>query len=210
MSAKTPQDRKKKKTGPTSAAAWKSSSGIEEVEVPSGNVALVKRVGPEAFLSSGIVPDTLTPLIDEAVRDKKGLPPAQVAKTLTDDPESLPAMIDMMNRVVAYAVIQPHVETVPDCIAVIKVKKGKTEVEETCGKTVSDKLHAQGNEEGHRFIEGERDPDLLYADEVSLEDRVFIMNYAVGGTRDLARFRSEYGESVARVSDEQGLEDEAE
>ncbi len=197
----------------TSAKAWKTSVGTEEVEVPSGNIALIKRVGPEAFLSSGIVPDTLTPMVDEAVRDKKGMPPEKVAKKLADDPTSLPAMIDMMNRVVAYAVVEPHVENVPDCIADVEVTEGRgakaTTTTETCGKALSHACH-DVKSGGHQFKEGQRDSDTLYADEVSLEDRVFVMNYAVGGTRDLERFRKQYGESVARVSAVTDLEDEAE
>lgn len=195
----------------TSASAWKASTGTEEVEVPSGHIALIRRVGPEAFLSTGIVPDTLSPMIDEAVRDKKGLPPEKVAKQLTDDPDSFPQMIDMMNRVVAYAVLEPKVENVPDCIAEVEVTvnprsaKAKKE-KKVCGKTVSDKAHRNGDEGSHKFMEGERDNGLLYADEVDLQDRIFIMNYAVGGTRDLERFRSEHGESVARISDVQDLE----
>lgn len=38
--------------------------------------------------------------------------------------------------------------------------------------------------------EGEaRDADRLYIDEVELEDKVFIMNFAVGGSADLTSFR---------------------
>lgn len=55
----------------------------------------------------------------------------------------------------------------------------------------------------------ERDEDILYVDEVDLEDKMFIMQYAVGGTKDLERFRVELasvveptgqGEIVARAS----------
>lgn len=215
MSA-TPQDRKRKttkktasrrQTGPTSATAWKASSSnaVEELEVPSGNVALVRRVGPEAFLGTGIVPDTLTPLVDEAVRDKKGLPPEKVAAMLEDDLDTLPAMIDMMNRVVAYAVVQPKVQNVPECIAEVEIKKGKSVTKGVCGASVSEMVHRKDEDNYHEFVEPERDPELLYADEVDLQDRVFIMNFAVGGTRDLARFRSEHSESMARISDEQDV-----
>lgn len=45
-----------------------------------------------------------------------------------------------------------------------------------------------------------RDPQKIYADMVDLEDKIFLMNYAVGGTRDLERFRGELDESVASVA----------
>jgi hypothetical protein len=115
----------------------------------------------------------------------------------------------MMNRVVAYAVVQPKVQNVPDCIAEVETKKGKSVTKGVCGGSVSDKVHRKGEDNYHEFIEPERDTELLYADEVDLQDRVFIMNFAVGGTRDLARFRREHRESVARISDEQDLADKA-
>lgn len=40
-------------------------------------------------------------------------------------------------------------------------------------------------------------PNLIYAESVDLEDKMFIMNYAVGGTRDVERFRAESGLVVA-------------
>lgn len=39
----------------------------------------------------------------------------------------------------------------------------------------------------------------IYPSSVSLEDRTFLFNWAVGGTRDLQRFREELQESVADV-----------
>lgn len=55
----------------------------------------------------------------------------------------------------------------------------------------------------------DRDPDLLYVDQVDLEDKLFILNYAVGGTRDLERFREEQEESVELVSSGAGVGDKA-
>lgn len=190
----------KKKTGPTSAAEWKSASGIEDIEVPSGNIAKVRRVGPEAFMGSGIVPDALSPMIDEAIKDKKGLPPAKVAESISEDPESLPAMIEMLNRVVVYAVIQPKVEMTPGCMQAIEARVRKEPVMSVCGKPGFDPVHKLGSPGTHKFREDERDPELLYVDEVSIEDRVFIMNFAVGGTRDLERFRGEHAESMAGMA----------
>lgn len=41
-----------------------------------------------------------------------------------------------------------------------------------------------------------RDADKLYVDEVDVEDKMFIFQYAVGGTRDIERFRKESAESL--------------
>lgn len=37
-----------------------------------------------------------------------------------------------------------------------------------------------------------RKPDVIYTDMIALEDRMFIMNFAVGGTRDIESFRAQY------------------
>jgi hypothetical protein len=215
--AKIPSDHKRKSTTSriSSVQSWKQSSGIEDLPVPSGNVARVRRVGPEAFLSSGMVPDALSPIIDEAIRDKQGLAPSKIAEMMTDDGGALPAMIDMMNRIVAYAVIEPHVEVPPDCVAQITKGKGNRAKKELCGKSESHESHQDRGDNQHDFIEGRiidgeivlgRDGDLLYSDEVSLDDRIFIMNFAVGGTRDLETFHQEHEQSMASVAAEQNLE----
>lgn len=45
----------------------------------------------------------------------------------------------------------------------------------------------------------QRDPDRLYADEVDLDDKAFIFQYIVGGTRDLVKFRAELSKLVDGV-----------
>lgn len=45
----------------------------------------------------------------------------------------------------------------------------------------------------------ERVEDKLYVDEVDHEDKFFIFNFAVGGTRNLDKFRSELASSVELV-----------
>ena len=40
--------------------------------------------------------------------------------------------------------------------------------------------------------EDDRDDDLLYVDEIDEEDKMFIFQWATGGTTDVERFRQEY------------------
>lgn len=44
-----------------------------------------------------------------------------------------------------------------------------------------------------------RDPNTLYVDEVDVEDKMFIFNYAVGGTADVDSFRKEFATAVVDV-----------
>lgn len=53
--------------------------------------------------------------------------------------------------------------------------------------------------------EDDRDEDTLYTDEVDMQDKAFIFQWAVGGTADAARFRSKFAESVATLGDGEGV-----
>lgn len=49
----------------------------------------------------------------------------------------------------------------------------------------------------------------IYPSSISMEDKTFIFNWAVGGTRDLKRFRQQYEASVADVDTGEDVEDPA-
>lgn len=55
----------------------------------------------------------------------------------------------------------------------------------------------------------DRDPAVLYTDEASLEDRMFVFQWVVGGTRDVERFREQSAAVVADISDGSADEQEA-
>jgi hypothetical protein len=45
----------------------------------------------------------------------------------------------------------------------------------------------------------DEDEDIVYTDEVSLDDKMFVVNWSMGGANDLERFREEQGAHVERV-----------
>lgn len=55
----------------------------------------------------------------------------------------------------------------------------------------------------------ERDNDVLYADEVDMDDKMFIFSWAVGGAEDLASFRSGQAAGVGAVPPGADVADEA-
>lgn len=185
--------------GPTSAEAWVTRAAvsgiIEDIPLPSGNIARVRRVGPEAFLTQGIMPDTVTPIVEKAIRSKKGLKPAKQVE-LMKDPKQLGSMLEMLDRTLCYAVVEPRVVMPPACAV--------------CGEldTLSVAAHQRGDGEPpegyHEFQPLPRVDGTLYADRVDLDDKVFILNYCVGGTRDLERFRREFGDGMASLAALQG------
>jgi hypothetical protein len=184
----------------TSAKAWKgkTESGNLELKLPSGNVALVQRLQPEAFLSSGMIPDSLSGMVNEAIRSKKGLPP-NAQKVIASDPKKLRQAMQMTDEIVCWVVVEPRCEMPPRCAFEFEGQ--------TCNEyfDTDDKRHQDHNNPGwHGFTEGERDEDVLYVDEVSLEDKNFIFQFAVGGTADVERFREELRRGVVGVPNGKG------
>jgi len=175
MAASSPATRKKKTAAKKVATArtWKRSSA-EELELPSGNVALVKRPGMMEFIRSGVVPDSLLPIINDQIAKGRGRPPTQ--SDFVKDVDSLDDMMEMVDRVLVLVVQEPAVE----------LHWTEEEVDGKKKKTV--------------IPLSERSEDVLYTDDVDLDDKMFIFQFASGGTRDAERFREESGAGVGGVS----------
>lgn len=170
---------------PTTAAAWQGKIEVEgtDLALPSGNVARVKQISPQAFIVSGLIPDPLTGIIRSAINSKQGLPPSKLAK-MSDDPEMLVSAMEMFDRVLVYVVISPTCEMPPPC--------------EDCKEYYNNGKH--DGAEGHSYLEGPRDPDVLYADTVDMDDKLFIFQWCMGGTRDTEKFREELQATMGSVS----------
>ena len=54
-------------------------------------------------------------------------------------------------------------------------------------------------EEWESIPEEDRDEDIVYTDEVDLDDKSFLFQFSVGGTQDLERFRSETRTAVGEL-----------
>lgn len=183
----------------TSAKEWKGRIQTEgtELELPSENVALVRQISPTAFLQSGFLPDPLTSIVRQAINTKQGLKPQQV-KNIADDPEQIGAALETFDRVLTYVVIEPQIFMPPACDVEVKG--------ETCGLYVNADVHKDTHKAGkHQFHEGQRDPEVLYADQVDMEDKMFVFQWALGGTRDIAKFREQQQQPVADVPDKQAV-----
>lgn len=153
---------------PTTATAWKAKSAEGyELEVPSGNVALVRPVGMQAFLDKGMIPNSLREIAIEAIKGKK----APELKTEDLDEEQIINMMQLFDSVTVYCVLQPEVLPVP--------------------------LDEEGNPIPPRNRE---DVEALYVDDVDLPDKMFIFQYACGGTRNVEQFREEYLSSMESIS----------
>lgn len=150
----------------------RSSTGFD-LELPSGNLALVRRPGAQGLIKQGLLDslDTLTALVKtEHIDSKDPKKMVEAAKRLTVDKgnrEAIVQGIELMDRVICAVVIEPKVLPVP-------------------------------------ALETERDPEALYVDDVDPEDKSFIFNFVVGGTRDIETFRKEHSQLMGNISDVQG------
>src|SRR5690606_27892198 len=102
----------------TDAKAWKKTVGkTHELELPSGNTCLARRPGVQAFISKGLIPNSLLslllPLLDDARQ------PAEVGEkqmeeldaklealqqTIFDDADKFEDLIATTDRVLLYCV----------------------------------------------------------------------------------------------------------
>ena len=55
----------------------------------------------------------------------------------------------------------------------------------------------------------DREDGVVYTDTIDLEDKMYLVNYAVGGTRDVAKFRGTVAERTKRLADVEDVEDSA-
>ena len=112
---------KKKQSGNpakrSTAKTWKGKSQTagRDLDLPSGNVALCQRLDPAEFLEAGFLPDGLSPIVAEAVRENKGLPPEKIDE-MVGDPTKVSEMLQFMDKIVVRAVLDPriHPKPVPD------------------------------------------------------------------------------------------------
>jgi hypothetical protein len=181
---------------PTPASQWKTKARPEgqDIPLPSGNVARVRSLAPDAFLSSGLIPQPLMPLIQKAIHTKKGLNPKDLERQLGgDDPTMLGTALELFDRVLSYCMMEPGIEMPPPCIH--------------CSEYANKPQHQDRAVDGyHRYVEGDRDKDILYADQVDMEDKMFIFQWALGGTNDLREFRDQLEAGVEATPGRQGVQ----
>ena len=147
---------------PTPASSWKKGVQGTLIRVPSGNTALVRAPGMEVFLREGVIPNSLLPIIQEAMVQGAAPDKATQSKML-DDPQKLIDIIDLANSITVYCCLDPKVLPIP--------------------------TNAEG--EVLPLGDKNRLPDVLYVDEVDFNDKMAIFSFAVGGPADLEKFLPE-------------------
>lgn len=156
--------------------AW-GFGNAEDLTMPSGQLALVRRPGLQGLMEVGVLRDidTLTAIVsaEHIARVKRSVSEPLNADEMKKDVAAIQSTVHVVDRVVCHCVLKPTVHMTPNDVT-------------------------------------KRDSKKVYADQISIEDKMFIFNYAVGGTRDVERFRQESVAAVGSLVDEPDASDEAE
>jgi hypothetical protein len=166
--AHSPKPRK-----PTSAAEYRKRRQQGPLQLPSGMYARLRRPGMDHFLSAGYLPDSLKTIITEEIASASRKPSRKVVEAAQAmSLEEIASWVAAMDRVAEHVFLEPVV---------------RWHQRPAMGGAVDSK----GNAVYEDIPEDERDEDCLYTDELEVEDKQFAFQYAVGGSADLERFRSQ-------------------
>lgn len=167
---------------------------IRRIKLPSGNECDAERTGLEGIVKAGVLSegDTLTDIIDKKhvrrVRGGKGADRDEIdAKSLMEDPGALGKVVMTVDRAMVHIIHAP---------------------------TVLLHFHdldtpSENGAMTRRLPEDERKDGAVYTDQIPLEDKMFLFNWAVGGSPDASRFRDESASAVAGVENGQGVQRKA-
>jgi hypothetical protein len=164
----------------TTAAQYKKqvSKGQAEIELPSGATCTMKAPGMQAFITQGFIPNSLLGIVTEQLNKNAGKPPS---KQQTDE----------------QAAVQFMEEIKGDPTKLDDLMRGMDQVWLHC--VIEPQTHPTPAVDEHGKEIEKRDPKLLYVDEVDFDDKMFVMQVAVGGTKDLERFRTGLSSNVDAV-----------
>lgn len=154
---------------PYAPTAWGADQYVD-LECPSGQLCQVRRPGVEGLISAGLLKETdsLTSLVENKhVKRVKGEKQVDVGK-LMNDTDALTKVLKVVDKIVAYIVIQPSLR-LPSITG--------------------------PNGEELPMLDEDREQGVIYTDMVDLIDRMFIFQYAVGGSKDIEQFRKQLNES---------------
>lgn len=168
-------------TAVTSVTEWLDDQEGQLMELPSGKVVRAIMPGMQAFLKADIIPNELMPIVLRAIDEQQPMQNSELEE-LQKDPEMLMKLAAAYDKIFVHCVIEPVFELAPDEDDVKAYNADKPKKDHVKGPA---ELRVKGT---------------LYADRVAMEDKNFIFNAAVGGTRDLELFRAESAAQLAALS----------
>jgi hypothetical protein len=183
-----------------SAAGFRERALGEQIRLPSGLGCRARRIGIDALVSGGKIPNMLLPIIQEALADKGSRQSAESKFKEQLSAEHLGEIMAMFDDITVHIVTAPPMYHAPQTCGCGAAKDIPGQEDVLQVSTDADHVH------NWRTIPAELRPievngvELAYVDWVDMEDKIFLFNFAVGGTRDIERFREEQAQSVADLS----------
>lgn len=168
---KLPQD----KQAPTPASGWKKAGAL--LTLPSGNVLRVKNPGIMEMAHQGLVPNSLMTMIMSSVSKGNELK----AEEIFDADLNIADMFEMMDSAIMLMAVEPEIHPVP-------VWDEEDVQAERCRR----------DQIGQPAL-AKQDPELLYISDVGEEDKMFIWQWATGGTADVEQFRRESSDMLGTL-----------
>jgi hypothetical protein len=196
MAASSPPS--KKKAEKYAATSW-GAEHLTDLEMPSGQLAQVRRPGITGLIKAGLLDslDSLTALVktEHIDRVEKGKPTtpeitAEDIRALAQDKDKLIETLDLMDRVVEYVVVQPVV-----------LRPVERDEQGNPLKMWKGRLDDNGDQimEEIPIPDDKRVAGQVYTEMVDASDKIFIFQFVVGGVRDLEQFRQEFGETLGSL-----------
>jgi hypothetical protein len=162
------------------------STGPLEFTAPSGTTCLVRRVGLNGLITAGILEsmDSLTAIVDqEVIPAAEGKPKVNVNAVLKDA-KKFQDMIDMLDKITVYAVVEPKLTAVP-MKEKLDFSGGAVILDD---KPVMVPVEPEDREWTRLGESGEEEP-VIYVDQIDLIDKTAIMDFVMGASNELADFR---------------------
>lgn len=147
-----------------------------DLTLPSGETCLVRRPGPQTLIAAGALDsfDSLTALVGAKLNEIDGKTDvsASALKSMAEQKDNIDAALGMVDKVVEFVVLEPKV------FRPIRRDEHGQPALDSAGKEIP-------------LTDSDRDANKIYTDDVDLADRMFILQFSVGGSADLERFRNE-------------------
>lgn len=99
----------------TSASEWKKKSQGQLVELPSGCVMRIRKVGLQTMMQMGIMPNSLISIAQKALDKGSGRPGIDEAQAieLLQDPKKVAEISTFMDKMVMFVATEPKVLPLP-------------------------------------------------------------------------------------------------
>lgn len=168
----------RKPTKASSASEWKKKAAGQLVDLPSGLTMRIRKIGMQTLMSTGIMPNSLMGIVQSSLDKGKGRPGMDEAAVmeLIGDEKKVREIGEFMDKMVIAVAMEPKIHPLP-------VLAGGVEA-----------------------VDGERDENLVYVDEVAEEDKMFLFQVVTGGTTDVESFREELGTTMADIRGREDVE----